>query len=120
MKTMQQYQLQMMTMMMDYMNKVMQMMTQMVQTPFMPQMPFMPGMGQMPQTPSMEQLFHMPFMKMFNIPGMNAEGNKEGFPFFCIPKQVLQQLLHMEASPDELAMLQQFLDRLFELYSRQE
>lgn len=66
-------------------------------------------MPMFPMVPSTE----MPFMKAFkNVDNQNASN------LMGIPKEVLQKLLKIDASPKDLEKLQKLLDFAFDMYEK--
>ncbi|MBQ0041056.1 MAG: hypothetical protein KBS56_03420 [Clostridiales bacterium] len=75
----------------------------------MPKFPMMPPMPIFPMMSSEE----MPFMKAFK----NTD-NKNVANLMGIPKDVLQKLLKIDASPKDLEKLQKLLDFVFDMYEK--
>lgn len=78
----------------------------------MPKFPMMPPMPMFQMAPSKEEPF-APFMKAFK----NAD-SKNADKLMGIPKEVLQKLLKIDASPKDLEKLQKLLDFVFDMYEK--
>ena len=57
----------------------------------------------------------MPFPMMPNMPGFKR-GEEGSNQFMNIPKEVLQKILKIDSTPEDLKKLQKFLDFIFDLY----